>query len=144
MPNYSKPGATGIDLGFGAAAGAISQVLANNDAKRIQEFGAVAANAGKAYPFYKKANLLLSFGLPAVAVVTKLVDAIPVPEEWSDRMLIAGGVLAGQQATQMITKKHYKLVYSLAEFAASPRYNGYTPRPRPSEYNVTNSNEVMV
>ena len=129
-----------MNAGTGLAVGVVGQLAANQTAKSMAAWTAVAANAGKAYPEYKRWDTIVSFGVPVVGLVASMTNIIPISRSWSDKMVLAGSVLAGQRIVQMMTKKDFRLVYAKAAYTRPAA--AWTPAP--SAYNVLNATDVMV
>lgn len=124
-----------MDVGFGAVLGVAQQVADNYDAKK----GTTSQ--------FKKIGNYVAFGVPLIGIAASVTNFIPIPKNWTDKMVLAGGVLAGLKVTQMFTKQHYRLTYSATPLTMG---RGYSPAPwapanrGAAPYSVTSPTEVLV
>jgi hypothetical protein len=126
-----------MDVGFGAVLGVAQQVADNYDAKN----GTTSQ--------FKKIGNYIAFGVPLLGIAGAVTNFIPLPKNWTDKMIVAGGVLAGMKATQMFTKQHYKLTYSATAYPFSGSRGNSPAQWAPANrgaapYNVTSPSEVLV
>jgi len=93
----------GTDVVVGGAAGAIDQVLQNQDDKREAEMGerlGIMAQYGTYY----------NYGVPILAILGTAFGFLK--GDWASRALIAGSTLAGRKAAWHITKRERVVAYT--------------------------------
>jgi hypothetical protein len=126
---------------IGVALGAGSKLAENSDTKRAQTWEALPANATKKYPFFKRIDNYVSFGVPVLALMATFVPQMKKYEQYTDKALLAGSVLAGLKIVGMMTSKNYKQVYmaspvarggSMVRLSSSP--SQWRPANHPAQY----------
>ena len=93
----------GTDVGVGAAAGVIDQVLQNQDEKRESE-------QGEKLGVMRQYGTYYNYGVPILAVVASAMGWLR--GDWGTRVITAGSVLAGRKATWHITKRERVVAYT--------------------------------
>lgn len=142
----------GTDIMVGGVLGVGSQLAEQYDAKKISE-----ADQTKKFSELKKIGNYVAFVPFGLGLLGSVTDFIPLDKKWTDKLLLAGSVLAGQKIASIMSRKHYKLVYSSAGYANAqgqvlPRGGTRTFSPAPwrtaersaSAYGVLDSTDVMV
>lgn len=93
----------GTDVVVGGAAGAIDQVLQNQDEKRETEKGEKLGIMAQYGTYY-------NYGVPIVAILATAFGFLK--GDWASRAVIAGSTIAGRKATWHITKRERVVAYS--------------------------------
>jgi hypothetical protein len=89
---------TGIDVVVGGGAGAIDQVIQNQDETRRREDEA----AGKEFSMWKAYGTYFNYGIPILAILGVAFDFLK--GDWATRAVVAGSQLAGRKVTYTMTK----------------------------------------
>ncbi len=87
-----------IDVGIGGAAGAVDQVLQNQDDKRRRD----AEAAGETLSVWKKYGTYFNYGVPVLAILGVAFNFLK--GSWATRAVTAGSQLAGRKMTYQFTK----------------------------------------
>lgn len=97
----------GTDVVTGGAAGAVDQLLQNQDDKRAAEKLA----AGEKLGIMGQYGTYLNYGVPLLAVVATAMGWLK--GDWISRAVTAGSVLAGRKVTWQFTKRKEVPGYAL-------------------------------
>jgi len=87
----------GTDVAVGGGAGAVDQLLQNQDEKR-----AAAAPNGK-LAIMKQYGTYFNYGVPILSILGVAFGYLR--GEWATRAVVAGSQLAGRKVTKQVTKK---------------------------------------
>lgn len=93
----------GTNVVVGGAAGAIDQVLQNQDQKREEEKGEKLAIMSQYGTYY-------NYGVPILAIIGAAFGFLK--GDWATRLITAGSTLAGRKATWHITKRERVVAYT--------------------------------
>jgi hypothetical protein len=88
----------GTNVIVGGVAGAVDQVIQNQDEKQRRAKEA----AGQQLPMYQEIGTYYNYVLPAIALIGVATGIIK--GEWADKSILIGAQLAGRKATFQITK----------------------------------------
>lgn len=103
MTNWTK---VGIDVGVGAGAGAVDQLIQNSDEKRGKNLATTdptQLDANGKLPIMKQYGTYYNYGVPVLAVLGVAFNMIR--GDWATRALTIGGQLAGRKVTHQLTTK---------------------------------------
>lgn len=96
--------AVGIDMGTGAAAGVIDEIINKKDIDRLPDYNAKSGQAAVTQiPWQKRIGTYYSYGVPLLAVGAIAMNKLP--GVWATRLAVVGGQLAGRQATKATLNK---------------------------------------
>jgi len=93
----------GTNVAVGGGAGAIDQVVQNQDEKRETDKGAKLPIASQYGTYY-------NYGIPILSVLGVAFGFLK--GDWADRLVTVGSTLAGRKATWHITKRERVVAYS--------------------------------
>jgi hypothetical protein len=100
------------NVGFGAAVGAVDQIVQNKDDDRA----AARATGGDELDLMSQYSTYLNYGVPLVAIIAGAMNWLP--RGWDERILVSASQLAGRKLAWRYTKE-----------SKTPGYPNYTPVP---------------
>jgi len=115
MPEWMKVGADAL---VGAPAGALDQVIQNQDEKRRRE----AEAAGTPFNLWKHYGTYYNYGVPVLAIAGVALNFLK--GDWATRLMTAGFQLAGRKVVHTMTKATQATPWH--------RYTPPNPNPPPS------------
>jgi hypothetical protein len=114
----------GVNVGFGAAVGAVDQYVQSKDTDRAlarsKETGGAKLDLMSQYGTY------LNYGVPLVAILADVMGWLP--KNWEEKILVASGQLAGRHLAFRYTEEKYQTGYPnfSAVRAYMPAGGGYS------------------
>lgn len=136
----------GVDVGVGAAAGVVDQLVLNRDEKEEDRRHRLVATdkaflpANKKLPIISRFGTFYNFGVPILALAGVVTGYLKGDN--ATKALIVGGQLAGREGTQLATTKPRPIVtapaaWQVYERAAKGGGGG-------AAYTVTNPSGILV
>jgi hypothetical protein len=113
----------GVNVGFGAAVGAVDQYVQSKDTDRAmarsKETGGAKLDLMSQYGTY------LNYGVPLLAIVADVMGWLP--KNWEEKILVSSGQLAGRHLAFRYTEEKYHKGFPNYDEAATTAVRTYMP-----------------